>query len=370
METLTKSPGFTSTCPASLRNSSTAMMLSDFSPAFTTTKFSSTLTTSAVITSPTRISLRLRLSSKRAANDSPAGWDGAGEMLDIRGKTFQTAGLEAGRAKLNTGRSSAPPTQNSLLVQIQNLFTYLLDRKCRRIEYLRIGRWDQGRDRAACVARVPFLKVPGKGAKISMDSFVYQLLISPFGPYFRARCQEHLECRVGEHHGAHVAAVGHQPGGLAVGPLPLQQRLAHERQLRHLGGAIAARLGSYRVADVFVFKQHFVFQERNIHVGSDFRERDFVLHAPAQRSERDQPVERAAFQVMKAERVGDVPRDRPLARGGRAVDGDHGHVHETIFLKKLKNSGNVLATHWGSLIVTGTPPSATSEKLIAMRWSS
>ena len=71
------------------------MMLSDFSPAFTTTKFSSTLTTSAVITSPTRISLRLRLSSKSAANDSPAGWDGAGEMLDIRGKTFQTAGLEA-----------------------------------------------------------------------------------------------------------------------------------------------------------------------------------------------------------------------------------------------------------------------------------
>src|SRR5882672_8889442 len=71
METLTKSPGFTSTCPASLRNSSIAMMLSDFSPAFTTTKFSSTLTTSAVMTSPMRISLRLRLSSKSAANDSP-----------------------------------------------------------------------------------------------------------------------------------------------------------------------------------------------------------------------------------------------------------------------------------------------------------
>src|SRR3954471_7532526 len=70
------------------------MMLSDLSPAFTTTKLSSTLTTSAVMTSPTRISLRLRLSSNSAANDSSpeAGadlgadfWDcGAEEMLAIK----------------------------------------------------------------------------------------------------------------------------------------------------------------------------------------------------------------------------------------------------------------------------------------------
>src|ERR1051325_7436735 len=71
IETLTKSPTLTSTWPASLRNSSTGITLSDFSPALTTTKLSSTLTTSAVMTSPTRISLRLRLSSNSAANDSP-----------------------------------------------------------------------------------------------------------------------------------------------------------------------------------------------------------------------------------------------------------------------------------------------------------
>jgi hypothetical protein len=85
METLTKSPTLTSTCPASVRNSSMGMMLSDFSPAFTTTKLSSTLTTSAVMTSPIRISLRLRLSSNSAANDSApaAGMDfaEAGEIL-------------------------------------------------------------------------------------------------------------------------------------------------------------------------------------------------------------------------------------------------------------------------------------------------
>src|SRR6185436_639423 len=70
----------TSTPPVSLRNSSTGIMLSDFSPAFTTTKLSSTLTTSAVMTSPTRISLRLRLSSNSAANDSPPeAWAGLGD---------------------------------------------------------------------------------------------------------------------------------------------------------------------------------------------------------------------------------------------------------------------------------------------------
>ncbi len=105
IETLTKSPGLTSTWPASLRNSSAGMMLSDFSPAFTTTKLSSTESTSAVITSPTRISLRVRLSSKRAANDSPPAacaefgddfWDdGAGEMLAIKRKPFQTASLRS-----------------------------------------------------------------------------------------------------------------------------------------------------------------------------------------------------------------------------------------------------------------------------------
>src|SRR5687767_1926659 len=91
------------------------MMLSDFNPAFTTTKLSSTLSTSAVITSPTRISLRVRLSSKRAANDSGAAGLGdcgcledAAEILAIRDrKTFQTEGLRP-RVTLDTGRGVSP----------------------------------------------------------------------------------------------------------------------------------------------------------------------------------------------------------------------------------------------------------------------
>jgi hypothetical protein len=78
MDTETKSPAFTSSSPESVRNSSSAMTLSDFSPAFTTTKFWSTRTTSAVMTSPTRISFRVRLSSNRASNDSGEAWGEAG----------------------------------------------------------------------------------------------------------------------------------------------------------------------------------------------------------------------------------------------------------------------------------------------------
>ena len=39
-------------------------------------------------------------------------------------------------------------------------------------------------------------------------------------------------------------------------------------------------------------------------------------------------------------------------------------------LNTSKYCGNVLPTHLGSLITTGTPISDTSEKHIAMRWSS
>ncbi len=87
METLTKSPGLTVSAPPSSRNSSSAMKLSDLRPAFTTTKFWSMRTTSAVMTSPTRISLRVRLSSNRASNDSGAGAD-LETALETAGETL------------------------------------------------------------------------------------------------------------------------------------------------------------------------------------------------------------------------------------------------------------------------------------------
>ena len=88
MATETKSPGFTSSSPRSFLNSSVEIALSDFSPAFTITTFGSTEMTSAVMTSPERISWRVRLSSKRAAKLSVAGvgvdWDSIEMSLYFR----------------------------------------------------------------------------------------------------------------------------------------------------------------------------------------------------------------------------------------------------------------------------------------------
>src|SRR6476469_4102031 len=66
----TKSPTWTSTSPLSFLNSSIGTYASDFSPALTTTKLCSMRTTSAVITSPARISERVSDSSNRGAKDS------------------------------------------------------------------------------------------------------------------------------------------------------------------------------------------------------------------------------------------------------------------------------------------------------------
>ena len=58
MATVTKSPALTSISPLSSLNSSIGMNDSDFRPALTTTTLNSTRTTSAVISSPWRISWR------------------------------------------------------------------------------------------------------------------------------------------------------------------------------------------------------------------------------------------------------------------------------------------------------------------------
>src|SRR5438045_3072576 len=76
------------------------MMLSDLSPAFTTTQLSSTLSTSAVMTPPSRISLRISLSSSRAANESPPA-DVWGVCADVGGRCQDRLGRgvrEADRA--------------------------------------------------------------------------------------------------------------------------------------------------------------------------------------------------------------------------------------------------------------------------------
>ena len=76
MATVTKSPALTSISPLSSLNSSIGMNDSDFNPALTTTTLKSTRTTSAVISSPWRISWRESDSSNSAAKSSIGGFGG------------------------------------------------------------------------------------------------------------------------------------------------------------------------------------------------------------------------------------------------------------------------------------------------------
>jgi hypothetical protein len=88
-------------------------------------------------------------------------------------------------------------------------------RHARRIEQNRIRACDQRRNGARRVASIAFRYLQRKGGKVSSNPLFFQLLMAPRGPLFGARGQENLDRRPGEYHGAHVAPVGHEPGGAA-----------------------------------------------------------------------------------------------------------------------------------------------------------
>src|SRR5947208_1258279 len=107
-------------------------------------------------------------------------------------------------------------------------------------------------------------------------------------------------------------------------------------------------------------KKYFLPMELDVHA------RGGMLRRIAAR-QRDEPVERPALQVMEPQRCRHAARHGALARCGGAVDGNDWNAHFEMLASTAKYSGKVFATHSGSLIVTGTPPSAASEKHIAMR---
>ena len=124
------------------------------------------------------------------------------------------------------------------------------------------------------------------------------------------------------------------------------------------------------ICNIMFIKENDSVSEHHGHARRDTGKVILSILARLKGPQGNKPVERPAFKIVKPERVRDPARHRPLARGRRPVDGDHGNAHDRIFFQESKNPGKVLATQPGSLMVTGTPPSATSEKLIAMRWSS
>src|SRR6266446_6904404 len=190
----------------------------------------STRTTSAVITSPVRISLRVRLSSKRAAKLSCGA--SAGAAFDIKKPAFARP---RGRGSLIHDKK--PSRFGARLLSLVRPAVPAHD-KGRRLPGARRGGVEQPRSGALLerchaaqrVARVALAQILQKGGQCSSDSFFFQLFMAPFGPRLDARSKEYLESCIGEHHRAHVASFGDQAGRTPGRALPAEKRAADRRK--------------------------------------------------------------------------------------------------------------------------------------------
>ena len=143
----------------------------------------------------------------------------------------------------------------------------------------------------------------------------------------------------------------------------VQERLPQAGPLRDIGGSHTDLLDPQLIRNVLSRKENTAISEGDL----DLQRRLFRILGPGK---GDEPVQGATFQAVKAERLRHALGHGTLARRRGPVDGDHGDAHRVMPAKTVKYSGKVLPTHSGSLMVTRTPPSAASDKLIAMRWSS
>ena len=221
-----------------------------------------------------------------------------------------------------------------------------------------------------CISLVARLYILQKGGDISTHSFFHQLLIASFGARLGAGGQEYLELRVRKHHRSHVAPVRHQPrrapesraayrakprAPWAMPPLWRPRCRSPRCAIRRRPGSPSSQTSpaaesAYRPARQ-VPPACLVVQRR----------------AAILRGQPDQAVEAPLSRIMDAQRRRHALRHRALAGSRRAVDGDDGHATASLRQSASKYSGKVLATHFGSLMRTATPPSAASEKHIAMR---
>src|SRR5476649_2567594 len=147
----------------------------------------------------------------------------------------------------------------------------------RAIELPGVGGLLQGCGAPHAVALVAFTQFLQKGANISIDSFFFQLLMPPLRTLFGARCQEHLEERVREHHRAHVAAVCNEARRGAKCSLALEQRCSNRGQRSYPGGAFAAVLAADRVCNTLAEKKYFSLLKGGVEIARPLRERRLVV---------------------------------------------------------------------------------------------
>ncbi len=184
-----------------------------------------------------------------------------------------------------------------------------------RIEKQRIRRGFQRRHRAGGVARIARPHVGNKGWEISRVPLSDQLLIPPLGTCLGTGCQEHFGRGVSEHHGAHVAAIGHQSRGLLIGALTVEQGRAHSWQRGHFRGPLAHGFRPDRLGDIVIRQPYRAIVERGRQFCRQFSHARFIIqcHTVLHGRQRGQAIECAAVEKMEPQRNG-----HPLGHGALA----------------------------------------------------
>ncbi len=142
------------------------------------------------------------------------------------------------------------------------------------------------------------------------------------GAHFRRSGDEQLGGRVRRDHRADVAPVDHRARlARGEGALHVQEGAAHPgvhgHPARGLAGCPVAQGGIFQVGDV----QRLGHRPGRVLV--------VKVAACVGQQYADGPVQQPGIQVRQAVRPGEAGRDRPLAGGGRTVDGDH-EAHSTL----------------------------------------
>src|SRR5438045_7796422 len=347
---------------------------SDLSPALTTTTLKSTRTTSAVMSSPCRISCRESDSSNRAAKFSAAagavvvwvavairGWFPFENGCPLRWREpffspatgwsmnpYQVRRQKRANTAFRSFTSYVvpvnPPGARACLrasrfgrrcpypVEVEDGADRRVDREIGRIQdHGIVGR----SKRCSCpagVARVALADIAQKTVHCNGDSFCDQLLMPALCALLHAGRHESFDGSIRKHDRPHVAAFRDETRRLAECPLAGQQRATDRRMDGDLRSGRGYRFAATVVGRVCSVETDTAVREFHIGRVSRIGEGRFVVqrNAIAKRVQCDEPVKGSAVQIAEAEVVRDARGDRSFSRRCRPVDRNDGCSHVTI----------------------------------------
>src|SRR5882672_8903861 len=295
--------------------------------------------TSAVISSPWRISWRARDSSNSAAKFSTPGLDIAvcvavamrgWFLLHVppRARTRYLAPRRAGcrhpqmaragygkrapaallrGARLTcpfdtddgtqTRKGHAAPVASdgagSLAMKGENGGGNLGNRQIGRIEDPRVRGWHERRRRSRRIPDVAFPDIAQKTFECNRDSFCDQLLMPTVRPLLGAGRQKHLQPGIRKNDRSHVPALGNQARGPAERALASEKGCAECRMNGDPGSGCGDRFGAQRIGNVAAVEHRAPAAERHVQAGGKIYQPGRIIgrNAVLERPQRDQAIE-------------------------------------------------------------------------------